>query len=201
MRPLLWALLPFCAAITLSTYGLTGTLPFLLATLAVPAAALSLVFHGRTRRKLLLVAISWGIGFLWCMGYQQLVCAPAQRFLGEGKAFAATVTAYPKETDYGHSIQVEVHPKDDRAFRALLYLAEGGGNLEPGDQLTGTGNFVDASVRREHTTHIYTAQGIFVLGKKVVLTQVRHTDRDSPRWWLTRASHWLVEQLDCLYSG
>ena len=201
MRPLLWALLPFCVAITLSTYGLTGTLPFLLATLAVPAAALSLVFHGRTRRKLLLVAISWGIGFLWCMGYQQLVCAPAQRFLGEGKAFAATVTAYPKETDYGHSIQVEVHPKDDRAFRALLYLAEGGGNLEPGDQLTGTGNFVDASVRREHTTHIYTAQGIFVLGKKVVLTQVRHTDRDSPRWWLTRASHWLVEQLDCLYSG
>ena len=201
MRPLLWALLPFCAAITLSTYGLAGTLPFLLATLAVPAAALSLVFHGRTRRKLLLVAISWGIGFLWCMGYQQLVCAPAQRFLGEGKAFAATVTAYPKETDYGHSIQVEVHPKDDRAFRALLYLAEGGGNLEPGDQLTGTGNFVDASVRREHTTHIYTAQGIFVLGKKVVLTQVRHTDRDSPRWWLTRASHWLVEQLDCLYSG
>lgn len=201
MRPLLWALLPFCVAITLSTYGLAGTLPFLLATLAVPAAALSLVFHGRTRRKLLLVAISWGIGFLWCMGYQQLVCAPAQRFLGEGKAFAATVTAYPKETDYGHSIQVEVHPKDDRAFRALLYLAEGGGNLEPGDQLTGTGNFVDASVRREHTTHIYTAQGIFVLGKKVVLTQVRHTDRDSPRWWLTRASHWLVEQLDCLYSG
>lgn len=201
MRPLLWALLPFCVAITLSTYGLTGTLPFLLATLAVPAAALSLVFHGRTRRKLLLVAISWGIGFLWCMGYQQLVCAPAQRFLGEGKAFAATVTAYPKETDYGHSIQVEVHPKDDRAFRALLYLAEGGGNLKPGDQLTGTGNFVDASVRREHTTHIYTAQGIFVLGKKVVLAQVRHTDRDSPRWWLTRASHWLVEQLDCLYSG
>ena len=201
MRPLLWALLPFCVAITLSTYGLTGTLQFLLATLAVPAAALSLVFHGRTRRKLLLVAISWGIGFLWCMGYQQLVCAPAQRFLGEGKVFAATVTAYPKETDYGHSIQVEVHPKDDRAFRALLYLAEGGGNLEPGDQLTGTGNFVDASVRREHTTHIYTAQGIFVLGKKVVLTQVRHTDRDSPRWWLTRASHWLVEQLDCLYSG
>ncbi len=201
MRPLLWALLPFCVAITLSTYGLTGTLPFLLATLALPAAALSLVFHGRTRRKLLLVAISWGIGFLWCMGYQQLVCAPAQRFLGEGKAFAATVTAYPKETDYGHSIQVEVHPKDDRAFRALLYLAEGGGNLEPGDQLTGTGNFVDASVRREHTTHIYTAQGIFVLGKKVVLTQVRHTDRESPRWWLTRASHWLVEQLDCLYSG
>ena len=115
MRPLLWALLPFCVAITLSTYGLTGTLPFLLATLAVPAAALSLVFHGRTRRKLLLVAISWGIGFLWCMGYQQLVCAPAQRFLGEGKAFAATVTAYPKETDYGHSIQVEVHPKDDRS--------------------------------------------------------------------------------------
>ena len=201
MRPLLWALLPFCVAITLSTYGLTGTLQFLLATLAVPAAALSLVFHGRTRRKLLLVAISWGIGFLWCMGYQQLVCAPAQRFLGEGKAFTATVTAYPKETDYGHSIQVEVHPKDDRAFRALLYLAEGGGNLEPGDQLTGTGNFVDASARREHTTHIYTAQGIFVLGKKVVLTQVRHTDRDSPRWWLTRASHWLVEQLDCLYSG
>ena len=93
MRPLLWALLPFCAAITLSTYGLTGTLQFLLATLAVPAVALSLVFHGRTRRKLLLVAISWGIGFLWCMGYQQLVCAPAQRFLGEGKAFAATVTA------------------------------------------------------------------------------------------------------------
>ena len=40
MRPLLWALLPFCVAITLSTYGLTGTLP-----LAVPAAALSLVFH------------------------------------------------------------------------------------------------------------------------------------------------------------
>lgn len=39
MRPLLWALLPFCAAITLSTYGLTGTLQFLLATLAVPAAA------------------------------------------------------------------------------------------------------------------------------------------------------------------
>ena len=64
MRPLLWALLPFCMAVTLSTYGLTGTLPFLLATLAVPAAALSLVFHGRTRGKLLLVAISWGIGFL-----------------------------------------------------------------------------------------------------------------------------------------
>ena len=52
MRPLLWALLPFCAAITLSTYGLTGTLQFLLATLAVPAAALSLVFHGRTRPTL-----------------------------------------------------------------------------------------------------------------------------------------------------
>ena len=39
MRPLLWALLPFCAAITLSTYGVTGTLQFMLATLAVPAAA------------------------------------------------------------------------------------------------------------------------------------------------------------------
>lgn len=201
MRPLLWALLPFCAAITLSTYGLTGTLPFLLATLAVPAAALSLVFHGRTRVKLLLVAISWGVGFLWCMGYQQLVCAPAQRFLGEGKTFTATVTAYPKETDYGHSIEVEVHPKDDRAFRALLYLTEGGDGLEPGDQLTGTGNFTDASVRREHTTHTYTAQGIFALGKKVALSKVRHTGRDNPRWWLTRASHWLVEQLDGLYSG
>ena len=108
MRPLLWALLPFCAAITLSTSGLTGVLWFMLATLALPLAALSLVFHGRTRVKLLLVAISWGVGFLWCMGYQQIVCAPAQRFLGEGKSFTATVTAYPKETDYGHSIEVEV---------------------------------------------------------------------------------------------
>lgn len=201
MRPLLWALLPFCAAVTLSTYGLTGTLQFMLATLAFPAAALCLLCHGRTRLKLLLVSISWGVGFLWCLGYQQIVCAPAQRFLGEGKAFSATVTAYPKETDYGHSVEVSVQPKDDRPFRALLYLTEGGDDLEPGDQLTGTGDFTDASVRREHTTHTYTAQGIFALGKKVALTQVRPTGRASPRWWLTRASHWLTEQLDQLYSG
>ena len=61
MRPLLWALLPFCAAITLSTYGLTGTLQFLLATLAVPAAALCLLCHGQTRLKLLLVSIGFPV--------------------------------------------------------------------------------------------------------------------------------------------
>lgn len=200
MRPLLWLCLPFCAAVALSVYGLTGTLAFLVATLAFPLAALSLIVHGHTRAKCLLAAVGWGLGFLWCVGYQHMICAPAQSFLGSEKAFTACVTAYPKETDYGHSVEVVISSEAGNEIRALLYLEQGGETLVPGDTLSGTGNFVDASVRLDHTNHTYTAQGIFVLGKRVKLSAVQHERENRPRWWLVNASHWLTTQIQTLYD-
>lgn len=200
MRKLVWALAPFCAAILCCVYFLSGKIQFVIATLCFPMAALSLVVRGKARWKFLLAAIGWGLGVLWCVCYQQIWHAPAQRFLGENRAFSACVVEYPKETDYGFSVVVEIQPKKDRAFQALLYLQEGGSDLLPGDEITGCGNFTSSDERQGEKRYTYTARDVLALGKSVKLESVRHSHSNRLRWILMRASHWLGDQFEALYS-
>lgn len=200
MRTLAWALAPFCAAVLASVYFLSGKVQFVVATLCFPLAALSLVVKGKNRRKFLLVAISWGLGMLWCAGYQQIWHVPAQRFLGENRTFSACVVEYPRETDYGSSVVVKLQPEEGRAFQALLYLEEDSADLLPGDVITGSGSFTASDERRGEKIYTYTARDVLALGKSVKLTSVRHTNSKNLRWTLMRASHWLGEQMNLLYT-
>lgn len=201
MRRLAWALLPFCTAVFLAVYLIPDDWHLTVGIACFLLSSAGLFCRGRWRVRVLLTMLSLCLGFVWCSVYQMIWCTPARAYIGEVRSFTACVIDYPKETDYGVSVTVQIQSETGRPFRACLYLNEDYDPLTLGDEITGTGSFTTAEVIHDREVSYYTAQGIHVLGKKIKLKQVKHQGHLPWTLYPLKLAHWIQGNLDILYGG
>ena len=128
--------------------------------LTLCAAAVA-VLHRRLphARRLLLILCALALGLAYYDGYAELVCRPATEQCGEEHPYAAQVWDWPAETDRGAKVTVRLRP----GVRAVYYGGREVMELRPGQQITGTAYWQDASRIRETDITTFTARGVFVL--------------------------------------
>ena len=149
-------------------------------------------------------AVRWGAaglaaGFLWFAGYQAMFWKPALALDDTTILLRGTVTQWPKETDYGWSVQVDLEPEQGPDIPTLLYLDGQGAGLEPGDriQMVAHCTRADRTSSGEAITY-YTSQGIFLTAQGYGRLDVDRPNtpplRNWPVWW-TRALEDSVDRI------
>ena len=162
MRTLVWAAVPFAAAVCLSAYLIPAQgLPFLAAALFLAAFVLCFVRREETDRRPFLALVAGGIGFLWFFAWNAVVCAPAEALIDSDAEITAVVTDWPvTESDYSR-VEIRLQMDGVLPVRALLYsYGDDYSALCPGDRLCVTARVRDASVRSGEQTTLYTSDGI-----------------------------------------
>lgn len=163
MRRLAWTALGFTAGVGLCEYVLpAGGLPYIAAALAVLCPLVRR--WRRCGRQAALCQLAAAAGLLLWWGQYTLCVEPVQAIVGDTVTVTARVTDYVERHDDYERVPVRV--LDGAPGRsALLYLYEGGlPELEPGDLIEAQIRLSDPVTRQGERSHLYTSQGVFLLG-------------------------------------
>ncbi len=161
MRKLAAAAFSFAAAVAMAQYLLPD---YLAPYFAAGAAVLSIMgfgFRGKIRTAILISALSFSFGILWCCAYERVVLSPYDDLVGDYSDFTAVVTDYPESTDYGYRTEVRVFG-GPVPVKAMLYTNNDSvSRLEPGDEVDFAARCARSTQMRGKTTDIYTSRGCF----------------------------------------
>lgn len=194
----MWFALPFCGAMFLGCLVLSWWMALILTLLLGAMTVLLARSHVGCRVMMALLAAGSCLGCCWFGIHQILVVLPAEHLDGVSSGFTARVTDYPTETDYGVTVQLQMKSGAAQGRRVQVYLDGWYGNLKPGDQLTGTGEFT--AVLAEAGGGSTASNGVF-LQADVEVAEVLHCLCVPPRFlpaWLGEQLKQLVAQL---YGG
>lgn len=164
MRKLACFALPFCLAVFGVRYLLpaAAVLPMgLLCGVLVPLC-LWLAPKGPRRLRAMLTLAGVCLGLLWCVGYDRLVCAPAEAAADTTIRLEATVTGWPMESDYGFSVLVRADIGGLIPVSTVLYGDEAYAALRPGDRISTVAGCRLAAYRHGEEVTYYTAKGVFL---------------------------------------
>ena len=170
MRKLAWAALGFAAAAALAEYILpVKGLPYVAAALALLSLCSLLLRRRALRKRAFLCLLAAAAGLTAWQARYSLRLAPAeervQAMAGQDVPVFARVTDYPERHPNYQRVEVRFLGDDGPQERALLYLYEGTlPDLEPGDLIQAQVRLTSAVTRRGQRSHIYTSQGIDLLG-------------------------------------
>ena len=158
MRTLAWAALPYAAAVFLAEYLLPYRgLPFFAAAFFL-LAWVGLLFHGNTRRRIMLVCLAAAVGFGWYAVHWSKNVAPCKALEGERISTQARVVDYPLVTDSYARVEVRLMDAALPSVRAALYLYNAElPALEPGD-------IISAELRVAEETDRFAAKDIYLRG-------------------------------------
>lgn len=163
MRKLATFAIPFAAAIFAAVY-LVPQCGLLYAALGCGAlSVLALFLKGDKRLRAALVAFGLAFGFLWTWGHDAIFFAPARLLDGQTRLISATVTDWPRATDYGTAIQVSVHLEGSPDIKANLYADGDYLALKPGDTVSCTADLKRADLRYGEETEYYRSKGIYLI--------------------------------------
>lgn len=191
MRKLVWAALPFSAAIFLAVYLLPERSLLPAGCLCVFLGLFTLFFRGNTRKKAALAAVGLCLGFLWTGCYTALVRTPAHA-LAQGRADLYTVSAldYPARTRVGASLPVRLNGPDGRSYKVLLYLGGTEEPLCPGDVIQLPLRLSPSNIIRGERVDYNDARGIPLIGyPEGEIRVLSHPDRPPLRFLPQRAAH------------
>lgn len=129
-----------------------------LAVCTLAAAALCRKLPRARRAALILGALAVSLAYFGA--YRTWVCGPVVERCGEEpRSFTATVADFPVETDYGAKVTVRLRP----GVKGVYYGDESVLELVPGQRISGTARWQDASRIHETSITTFTARGVFVL--------------------------------------
>ena len=155
--------------------------------LALLAAAIPvLLLRKRAAWTLLcgIISLSLASSLLYFAGYQRLVQQPVLAWCGQEAAFSGVVCADPVETEHGAKVTLLL--RQFPRVKAVLYGEAELLSLQPGNTVSGTARWNDASNIHDTRLTTFTAKGIYALlyaGDD--LTVEPGTER-SVRWWPQR---------------
>ena len=112
MRKLAWFAGAFSAAVFLAVYLLPEGLLLPVGLACALAALLGLLLRGDRRRRMMLACLGLAAGLVWTGTFGQLIHAPAQALAGTEGPISATAADWPRETAYGSSVLVYLHPEE-----------------------------------------------------------------------------------------
>lgn len=163
MRKLAAFAIPFAAAIFAAVY-LVPQVGLLYAALGCGVLALiGLLFKGDNRLRAALIAFGLSFGFLWTWGHDAIFFAPARLLDGQTRSITATVSDWPRATDYGTAVQVSLHIEGSPNIKANLYADGDYTALKPGDTVSCTADLKRADLRYGEETEYYRAKGIYLI--------------------------------------
>ena len=152
----------------------------------------------RARRRVRWAAAGLAMGLFWTAGYSALFWRPVLALDDTTIRLQGAVTQWPKETEYGWSVQVRMELESAPDPLVLLYLDEQGKALRPGDRIATVahGSRGDRASSGETITY-YTAQGILMTAVAYGRLDVERPERPPlwswPAYW-TRALEDSVER-------
>ena len=165
-----------------------------IAVLALAAALLrrKLPFDGRE----LLILCSLAFALAYYDVYQAVICRPVTDLCGDTRPFSAVVTGDPVETDRGAKVTVRLRP----GVKAIYYSDRDAMALLPGQRISGTAFWQDASRIRENDITTFTARGVFVLLYAKNDPTVETGGEDSLLFLPQRAAHSVKEMIGRIWD-
>ncbi len=167
MRKLAWAALGFAAAAALAEYILPiRGLPYLAAALVLLSLCCIPLRRRLTRARAMICLLAAAAGLLAWWGRYTLIVAPAEAKVGKTVQIQAIVTDYvERHPEYERLEARLVDEGGSRGEHVYLYLYEGSlPDLEPGQRIGAQVRLTSAITRRGERSHIYTSQGVDMLG-------------------------------------
>jgi len=173
MRKLAYFSFAFAGAI--AVWKTIGIHIWFLAALLV-AAFLCFRLKDAARLRAILIVTGILAGLLWGTVYAAFTYTPAERLDGASGTYAFTVTAYPKENEYGTYIRTSLKQEGAQNITTRLYLTGDYTDLEPGDILTVSASLSLADSIYGEDTDYYTADGVYLKAYADGAPSVSRTD-------------------------
>ncbi|MBQ0038481.1 MAG: DNA internalization-related competence protein ComEC/Rec2 [Clostridiales bacterium] len=197
--------LSFAAAVFGAVLLPGGIWSFWAALTLLCLAVVVLIFRKRLQRRianlprrLLLILCAAAVGLLYVRGYQQVICQPVTQQCGDAHSFSATVCEQAIPTDSGG--KVTVHLSGYFGAKAVYYGDESVLTLQPGQEISGTAYWQDASVIHGRKVNTFTARGVYVLlyGHDAPTVVADHSRKIS--YWPQRASAAVQKKVTQIWS-
>lgn len=203
MRSLCWWACGCSAAIFLSVYLLPEPLLLPVGLFCALGGLLSLLFHGRGRRRAALLAAGFAVGFLWTGIYASLVRAPAHALSEEiPREYSLTVVSFPTATSRGASFTARLPLEGAPDALVQLYADSDALALRPGDRAKAKLALSPSDFLRGENVDFYQSKGVYLLGYvRGALTDVTSPDRIPPRFWPQYAAKALKDSVACVFPA
>lgn len=175
----------FALGIFLAQYLLLQSIlvPGCFAGLAV-IAALCFFLKGERRLRLVLLCAGLSMALGYNALYVRTIQQPMLYLAGTEQTVTMTLCEYPQETDWGAKVTVRV-PGFSRG-KAVYYGDASLMDLAPGQTVTDTVSFQDASRIRDDDVTAFTSKGVFLLAYSRGEAVYGYGSMDAPRWWPAR---------------
>ncbi len=116
--------------------------------------------HRNSSGRIAVIMLAMAAGFLYFTGYNSFLIQPFTDLCDtESRSFCGTVWDHPVSLKSGTAVTLDLHPGP----KAVLFGDETLLDLVPGDKITGTAKWQEASGYFESDTATYTERGVFVL--------------------------------------
>lgn len=111
------------------------------------------------------IAMGLTIGFLWCFGYDIIYVEPVRSLDQVPGRYMATVTDFPRDTEYGYSVDIKLRTENGPKVKSLLYVSREEFSQSvrpvPGDTIE-----IEAVARlpqKKNGEDYYTPRGVLIL--------------------------------------
>lgn len=148
----------------------------------------------RLRGMLILFALCGAL--VYTALFQALVQAPVTARCGQTGEFSGTVLSRPVETEWGVRVTIRL---SGSAAKAEVYADAEYAGLEPGQRLSGTAQWQDATRIRENDVTAFTSRGVFALLYARGPLTAEEGSAGSIRWLPQRAVYALREKIAAIW--
>lgn len=171
----------------------------LLLWLSFPLGAILLFRTGkrgdRQRRRTWLI-LGAAAAALWVGLYCLLWCTPAMALWGQRGTWQTVVTDYPRQTDWGWSVETRLCSEGRTGHAAvLLQTTQSCKALKPGDRVSFEAQLCSPGRTHPARFHRFAARGIFVETKTVKKVSVSPAEAVPLRYWSKAAHHALRQRI------
>ncbi|NLF34407.1 MAG: DNA internalization-related competence protein ComEC/Rec2 [Clostridiales bacterium] len=187
----------FAASCSAAVFGWQYGVPLLPLLLLLPAA----IPAEHRRLRLLLVAAGLAAGLSWCALYQGIFYQPARQLAGRTVAAEATVTGWPRETEYGFSVPVSLRAASGPGIKAVLYADDLPAGTAPGHVLSTIAACRLSDVVRGESIDAYSAKGIFLFATAHGEITITRPEVVPLRHWPAYLSRALIGAIDDAFPG
>lgn len=148
-------------------------------------------------KRAAIICVAMAVGLLYFALYTALICTPALDRCGEEpQTFAATVVDDPLTNAYGARVTVRLSP----GVKGVLYGDESLLKLVPGQRVSGTARWQDASRIHETSITTFTARGVFVLLYQKGDLTVEAGQEGSILYWPQRAARAVKDMIGRIWD-
>lgn len=147
------------------------TAGLMLVCLAVLIISAVVKWKGKPRSILICAGIIAGL--VYCEAFNYLIIQPLRVYDDEKVTVTAEVCDFPKERDYGVSVDVKLSTDGIFSPKMRIYVYNGSADgLEPGDKIELTAELSVSNIIGDDTSDYFFSQGIYLMGRRVTALTV-----------------------------